>query len=68
MFKSVTKLIKVFMEQGWGFESPWSVISQEKLSPALTDGVHAGHDGDDRAVVVTVIKNIQHRGPITLNP
>lgn len=36
-------------------------------SPALTDGVHAGHDGDDRAVVVTVVKDVQHCGSSTPN-
>lgn len=60
-----------------GAESPQrqlTVVSQEKQrlnercgSPALTDGVHAGHDGDDGAVVVTVIKDVQHCGSITPN-
>lgn len=36
-------------------------------SPALTDGAHAGHDGDDGAVVVAVVKNVQHGGSITPN-
>lgn len=62
---------------GMGAESPQrqlTVVSQEKQrlnerygSPALTDGVHAGHDGDDGAVVVTVIKDVQHCGSITPN-
>lgn len=62
---------------GMGTESlqkQQAVVSQEKQrmnerhgSPALTDGVHAGGDGDDGAVVVTVVKDVQHCGSITLN-
>lgn len=37
------------------------------MEVVLTDGVHAAHDGDDRAVVVMVIKNVQHRGAIPPN-
>lgn len=42
-------------------------INEQYGRSAPTDGVHAGHDGDDGAVVVTVIKNVQHGGSITPN-
>lgn len=33
----------------------------------LTDGVDGGNDGDDGTVVVMVIEDVQHRGPLSSN-
>lgn len=36
-----------------------------KYGRALTDGVDGGHDGDDGAVVVVVVEDVQHRGRLS---
>lgn len=54
------------MELGWGL-NPRPGEAEKHGSPPPTDGVYAGHDGDDRAVVVKVVKNVEHRGSITPN-
>lgn len=43
---------------------PQKMTLSERES-VLTDGFNSGHNSDDGAVVVTVIEDVQHRGPVS---